>query len=639
MRSVVQNRWWPRLLFGANILFLLAAFYSYVLLRIETHLLYLMNPIIFLIDSDFFFGSFLYHPGGVVEYVSAFLSALLVYDWLGALILTVLAGLICFMTRQLLVTLTGAGGNVMPLIPAFLILLLLGQYVLVVELCLGLLVVLVSANVYFRMGGYGETVRLMAFLIVSVLVYYLVAGPYLVFVCLCIVFEMGIKRCFPISLVAVLCAATIPMSGAWLFDLNAGQTLRGLMIFYGHWLALPSSLPIAMVMWIGLMAFFPLAAVTVVLRRRRKGTATVGGGKSNNGVPAECPYAPVLAKRPTAMATQSAVLLLSVIVADLVLFDSPKKCLLQMVCSAEEREWSDALNHVDDLPAADLRRLDVRTGFHVNRALYFTGDLLDRMFDYPQTLNAPTLTLVGESISAMAQTTPRQCSEIFFELGRVNESEHMAFEAMEVFGDRPDTLKRLVYINVLTGKQEAAQRLLALLDRSLLHSEWADCCRRDLEIDAELSDVPAVASRRELMVVLDSVNDAKDEERLLTGLLERTPGNRMAFEYLMAHYLLTRQADKLAANLHRFDDFDYPHLPRHYEEALLIHMVATESQEIDLGERTIRSEAWQRRVEFAQALQRFSNDNPAEAYTALYQKFGNSYFFFYVFGKNHHPPR
>ena len=34
----------------------------------------------------------------------------------------------------------------------------------------------------------------------------------------------------------------------------------------------------------------------------------------------------------------------------------------------------------------------------------------------------------------------------------------------------------------------------------------------------------------------------------------------MAFEYLMAYYLLTRRIDKMVANLHRFDDFDQARL-------------------------------------------------------------------------------
>ena len=60
--------------------------------------------------------------------------------------------------------------------------------------------------------------------------------------------------------------------------------------------------------------------------------------------------------------------------------------------------------------------------------------------------------------------------------------------------------------------------------------------------------MPVVASRRELMVsVIPSASWIL--ETMLERLLERNPRNRMAFEYLMAHYLLTRQIDKMVANL------------------------------------------------------------------------------------------
>ena len=35
----------------------------------------------------------------------------------------------------------------------------------------------------------------------------------------------------------------------------------------------------------------------------------------------------------------------------------------------------------------------------------------------------------------MAQTTPLECSDVLFDLGRINESEHMAYEALETYGD------------------------------------------------------------------------------------------------------------------------------------------------------------------------------------------------------------
>ncbi|NLX97412.1 MAG: hypothetical protein GXY83_14680 [Rhodopirellula sp.] len=111
----------------------------------------------------------------------------------------------------------------------------------------------------------------------------------------------------------------------------------------------------------------------------------------------------------------------------------------------------------------------------------------------------------------------------------------------------------------------------------------------------------------------------------------------MAFEYLMAHYLLTRQLDKLVANLQRLDDFGYPSMPRHYEEALIMHLRGTRSQETDSSKQKVRQEAWQRHAAFMHALQRFSKDNASEAYEALHGEFGDSYFFFCLFGSNRRP--
>lgn len=225
-----------------------------------------------------------------------------------------------------------------------------------------------------------------------------------------------------------------------------------------------------------------------------------------------------------------------------------------------------------------------------------------------------------------------ESSDVLFDLGRINESEHMAHEALEVLGERPQTLKRLVYIQVLKGRPEAARRFLALLERSLLHGRWARRLLRQLEADPTLSAVPLVASRRKLMVVQDS-DDKLDLETMLEQLLERNRRNRMAFEYLMAHYLLTGQLDKMVANLHRFDGFDYPHLPRHCEEALAIYLETTGSQEPNLGRHKVRPEIRRRYHEFMERLRQFRGDTPA-AFAALHPDFGATYFFYHAFGHN-----
>lgn len=621
--------------FVAYVIGLFGVFYLYVLLRIRSELFYQQNPVVFLFDADFF-ADFVDQPGGAVEYASAFLSPLFAYGWLGSLVVTSLAALICLATRQFTTAVAGAGGQVMYLIPAVLLLMVLGQYIHPVRLCVGLFLALMFANAYVRIRRMQGAVRLTVFLIASALAYYLVAGFYVIFACLCGVFEWGRKRHLSLSAFCGLCAVVVPIAGGgWLFDLSVSEAYRGMMLSHEeHWLAAPSSVPIGVTIRAGLLLFFPVAAMALVWRRHRAGSPVLGPEAQIRRVPpAEGTHAsdrPISGLR---LAVQSAALVALGVGADVASFDFPKKCLLEMASSAEQGSWADVLSHARRLPPSDPRALDPRSVAYVNRALYGSNCLLDRMFAYPQSLDTPSLALAYESATTMAKLTPRQCSDIFFDLGRVNESEHMAYETLEVFGDRPRILKRLVFINVIKGEPDAARRFLALLERSLLHGPWARRLRQQLDADPTLSGMPAVASRRELMVVRDSVEEAAHLETMLERLLERNGQNRMAFEYLMAHYLLTRQLDKLVADFHRFDDLDYPCLPRHCEEALIIHLATTGSQQLDSWVPKISSETRGRFDEFVRIERRFRK-NVSAAFAALHTEFGDSYFFCYVFGHN-----
>ena len=94
-----------------------------MLLRIRPELFYQQQPDVFLFDF-YFLAGFWDHPGGPVEYASAFLSPLLAYGRLGAGVVTLLTALICLATRWLIAGVAGTGGRFVFLIPALLILMI-----------------------------------------------------------------------------------------------------------------------------------------------------------------------------------------------------------------------------------------------------------------------------------------------------------------------------------------------------------------------------------------------------------------------------------------------------------------------------------------------------------------------------------
>ena len=106
----------------------------------------------------------------------------------------------------------------------------------------------------------------------------------------------------------------------------------------------------------------------------------------------------------------------------------------------------------------------------------------------------------------------------------------------------------------------------------------------------------------------------------------------MAFEYLMAWYLLTRQLDKFIQNLDRLDDFDYPNIPRLYEEAIFIHMYKTKKA-VELHGRQISPESLQQCKGFIQIFNHYREDKRAP-FNELAKNYGNSYFFYYVYGES-----
>ena len=106
----------------------------------------------------------------------------------------------------------------------------------------------------------------------------------------------------------------------------------------------------------------------------------------------------------------------------------------------------------------------------------------------------------------------------------------------------------------------------------------------------------------------------------------------MAFEYLMAWYLLTGQLDKFIENLDRLDDFDYSEIPRHYEEAILIYEVLTDSK-VDLKGRQICNKTYQRARDFSSISNKFRGRNEVTAMRATAPYFGDTYFFYYNFGR------
>jgi hypothetical protein len=305
-------------------------------------------------------------------------------------------------------------------------------------------------------------------------------------------------------------------------------------------------------------------------------------------------------------------------------FNDEDKYALQTIYLTEHQMWPRVLEYVKNLPP------DHYSIFHAqcaNLAWYHTGRLAEDMFSYPQK---PGALLLTENIrdSGLIGLIG---SNVFIDLGHINFAEKRACESLENVGDNPFLLQRLVLINLVKGQPQTARVFLNVLAKDLIYGRQAKELLYRLNQDPNLFDDKQICYLRSVMPTKDTIPSlGKGPRFLLLNLLESNRRNKMAFEYLMAEYLTTNQLEKFVQNLWRLDDFDYQKVPRHYEEAILIYSKLTR-KEVDLHGRKISTETAERGRKFFGTLNYFTLDKKA-AYNALAKDFGNSYFFYNVFG-------
>ena len=127
---------------------------------------------------------------------------------------------------------------------------------------------------------------------------------------------------------------------------------------------------------------------------------------------------------------------------------------------------------------------------------------------------------------------------------------------------------------------------------------------------------------RSLMLIEDKLEGTKKvEDFFVPQLLVRNKNNRMAFEYLMAFFLLTRQHEPVALNIKFLDNYDYPpdRIPRLYEEAILLYSQLT-GKKVNLHGRRMNPDTIRRFEEFLRCgqLYKYNMQMPEKDFSDTY---------------------
>jgi len=283
---------------------------------------------------------------------------------------------------------------------------------------------------------------------------------------------------------------------------------------------------------------------------------------------------------------------------------------------ARNQQWDKIISHAERSYPKNYLSLAM-----FNLALAKTGQLGDKLFRYDQHgVDGLFLGFAHEYI------TPLMGNEIFYHLGLINASQQYVFESMEVMpksGRSVRSVKRLAETNLINGQYRVAEKYLKLLERTLFYRKWARDTKKYLNNEDLINQHPDYGEKRKLLVSKDFFFHAEDIENILYLILRDNPRNKLAFEYLMAIYLLNKDLQKFIDCLPMMEDLNYSEIPVSYQEAIMYYISMINSDPLT-GSRLKISDSVKSRM---QSYADIYTKNP-DARDLLRQYFGGTYWYY-----------
>ncbi|UCD52025.1 MAG: hypothetical protein JSW27_05180, partial [Phycisphaerales bacterium] len=452
------------------------------------------------------------------------------------------------------------------------------------------------------------------------------AGAVLVFALLTAIYLLLRRDWLRALLAPPAAAAIVWLLAEYVFHISPKQAFLALTPFSGEW---TTGMKMSSVVLIAVL--YALVPVTVLLI----GVWKVTLGTKGDGLAAHTKKTVGKKKRASsesrkvflAYVKKLALPALPVVIAALGLYlsyDRTHRLIVRMNALSRQGRWSEVLELGRRLPK---NVYNIYCNHDINRALYQSGRLGYDMLCFPQNPHAFLLTHEEET-SCMTQL---KMADAYMALGNVDLAEKLASEFLVAKGNFGVALEKLAWTSIVKGGEDTARAYLNVLRKDLIHRAGAEVMLSGLDRGfgaAQAAHIRQLNSYRPKHGHGRLHKEAIEE--MLTGLLAHNRRNKMAFEYLMACYLLAGRLDGIAANVGRLKDFGYREMPTLYQEALLIYHGARR-QRLDLNKFNIKRETFERYKRFVQLNDSMEARNRKAVLQHLLREFGTSYFFYYAF--------
>ena len=557
-----------------------------------SHILFFQEQQYLFLYRSSYINEFFLKPGGLLDLSGKFLTQFYISKFAGsailAAVLTLPAIILLYISKRLL---TGAAlSNLLLLIPSCFLLMMQTHYYHQMMYDLGFLLVLV----YFLVSILSEnkTYRYVT-LALFPLFYYLDGAYALIFIGLYIIYclfyiKKPEKYYFSLILLAVAGISVILFNRLFLI-----QSVKQLFLY-----------PLPFINDVIHQKFFYILTGYVILYPALcKLTASVRLKRLNKRVITLIPVA----------------LFLSLTIVLLITgYNSQTARVINLEKLGFQGRWNDAIQYHEKYPSENM----IGQYFY-NIALSESGQLCDRLFYGKQDFGTGSLFLPwsSEHINWGAYS--------FYAIGLINEAQRWAYEEMVVYGPRPQNMKLLVKSSLINGKNSLAEKYTGVLKNTLFYNSWAKEYEKMIGDSSAIRSHPELGKKIKIMPQTDFFVFLDSPEQNLPVLVDETPSNREAFEYLMSWLLLSKEVETLVNNIRLMKKIGYTRIPKHIEEAIMIYY---NSQGVfpDLGGLSVSNETVLRFEQYFGAYMK-ARQNPGTMKEKMQKQFGNTFWYYFHF--------
>ena len=578
----MKQTWWPKAL--TTILFGLAATLFFAL-AYPHHLHFQEQYQLFLYEGSYV-REVLSVPGGLADLLGRFCTQFFLFSKVGAIILGVLLVAVQLMTARLVEWNWSYGLSFVP--AALLWIFLLSEHALLGGVWALIFVMLATWDVG-RIAN--PLVRSLVSLIGAPLLYWLAGPVAFLFVVLMLLREVRdgtfVSRFLGLAAVLLLCvlAAVLP------HYISVGAS----RLWYGvHYTRNPEVFPQWLWLAVGTVAVLSIASLFV----KRW-------------------YEP--AKRWVRPVGSAVVAALAIALGVGRMMNPRSEQIMAYDYMARNQQWNRILLTSDrEMPNNPLMVTAL------NLALGMKGLMADNMFRYVQNgVEGLLPAFVSDPVS------PLTTSEAYYQLGMINTAQRFVFEAQEAIPDYQKSgrcYKRLAETNLIVGNYPVARKYLSALQKTLFYRDWANETMRLLDDDAAIGKHPEYGRLRSCIVGDDYLFSDRDLSAMLGRQFMANRRNRLAFEYLEATYLLSKDLDSFVSRFNLSESVGYPRIPTVYQEALLLWWSRehTANEQMPPG---IDRNVFQSLNDF------YAMTNHKAPVEQIAQRFGQTYWYYYFFVK------